>query len=122
MIDEKKLYEEIRQMKFASATSHLKVLNKIKEQPLLMPDEIKAMQWISVNDRLPDEPEPWTCPSYNVAVKMGNKLKAITCDWEKAKVRGKDVLRWMYRDWETDRKSTRLNSSHSGESRMPSSA
>ena len=26
------------------------------------------------------------------------------------------------RDWETDRKSTRLNSSHSGESRMPSSA
>ena len=27
-----------------------------------------------------------------------------------------------YRDWETDRKSTRLNSSHSGEPRMPSSA
>ena len=27
-----------------------------------------------------------------------------------------------YRDWETDRKSTRLNSSHSGEYRMPSSA
>ena len=27
-----------------------------------------------------------------------------------------------YRDWETDRKSTRLNSSHSGESRMPSSS
>ena len=28
----------------------------------------------------------------------------------------------QYRDWETDRKSTRLNSSHSGESLMPSSA
>ena len=28
----------------------------------------------------------------------------------------------QYRDWETDRKSTRLNSSHSGEARMPSSA
>ena len=27
-----------------------------------------------------------------------------------------------YRDWETDRKSTRLNSSHSGEARMPASA
>ena len=27
-----------------------------------------------------------------------------------------------YRDWETDRKSTRLNSSHSTRSRMPSSA
>ena len=29
---------------------------------------------------------------------------------------------WAYRDWETDRKSTRLNSSHSAKSRMPSSA
>ena len=32
------------------------------------------------------------------------------------------LMVWNYRDWETDRKSTRLNSSHSGESRMPSSA
>ena len=32
------------------------------------------------------------------------------------------ISRGVYRDWETDRKSTRLNSSHSGESRMPSSA
>ena len=32
----------------------------------------------------------------------------------------KDIVR--YRDWETDRKSTRLNSSHSAKSRMPSSA
>ena len=31
-------------------------------------------------------------------------------------------IRLLYRDWETDRKSTHLNSSHSGESRMPSSA
>ena len=30
--------------------------------------------------------------------------------------------RGVYRDWETDRKSTRLNSSHSAKSRMPSSA
>ena len=29
---------------------------------------------------------------------------------------------WWYRDWETDRKSTRLNSSHRSLSRMPSSA
>ena len=32
------------------------------------------------------------------------------------------IVELLYRDWETDRKSTRLNSSHSGESRMPSSA
>ena len=31
------------------------------------------------------------------------------------------IEKW-YRDWETDRKSTRLNSSHSAKSRMPSSA
>ena len=35
---------------------------------------------------------------------------------------GDKVICAGYRDWETDRKSTRLNSSHSGESRMPSSA
>ena len=37
------------------------------------------------------------------------------------KVEAVSTLGW-YRDWEKDRKSTRLNSSHSGESRMPSSA
>ena len=31
-------------------------------------------------------------------------------------------IEYGYRDWETDRKSTRLNSSHSAKSRMPSSA
>ena len=31
-------------------------------------------------------------------------------------------LLWLYRDWETDRKSTRLNSSHEIPSRLPSSA
>ena len=33
-----------------------------------------------------------------------------------------EVQQPAYRDWETDRKSTRLNSSHSAKSRMPSSA
>ena len=33
-----------------------------------------------------------------------------------------DMVVGVYRDWETDRKSTRLNSSHSAKSRMPSSA
>ena len=32
------------------------------------------------------------------------------------------VILQTYRDWETDRKSTRLNSSHITRSRMPSSA
>ena len=50
------------------------------------------------------------------------KLKAT----EPAKLINVDTYRdeyWgVYRDWETDRKSTRLNSSHSAKSRMPSSA
>ena len=33
-----------------------------------------------------------------------------------------EPLQELYRDWETDRKSTRLNSSQSAKSRMPSSA
>ena len=37
-------------------------------------------------------------------------------------LRGVSLAGAVYRDWETDRKSTRLNSSHSAKSRMPSSA
>ena len=33
-----------------------------------------------------------------------------------------EMIERAYRDWETDRKSTRLNSSHRSLSRMPSSA
>ena len=47
----------------------------------------------------------------------------------KITVGGQAIVRYMalpiigaYRDWETDRKSTRLNCSHSAKSRMPSSA
>ena len=36
--------------------------------------------------------------------------------------KGPSVANTPYRDWETDRKSTRLNSSHRSLSRMPSSA
>ena len=41
-------------------------------------------------------------------------LNRPVIDWEKSEN--------VYRDWETDRKSTRLNSSHITRSRMPSSA
>ena len=44
----------------------------------------------------------------------GLTINDVTPDWIRT--------RGFYRDWETDRKSTRLNSSHSGESRKPSSA
>ena len=38
------------------------------------------------------------------------------------KTKHEKLISECYRDWETDRKSTRLNSSHSAKSRMPSSA
>ena len=44
---------------------------------------------------------------------FGAKDLSSDADWE---------VHCRYRDWETDRKSTRLNSSHSAKSRMPSSA
>ena len=39
-----------------------------------------------------------------------------------SEIKGGTLRFQWYRDWETDRKSTRLNSSHSAKSRMPSSA
>ena len=56
--------------------------------------------------------------------KTSNELEEIFDDpWDKFKLDVDEKIGLeVYRDWETDRKSTRLNSSHSGESRMPSSA
>ena len=55
---------------------------------------------------------------------VANELIKITGDLD---IRERTLLKdWIYlrvyRDWETDRKSTRLNSSHITRSRMPSSA
>ena len=64
----------------------------------------------------------------------GNKQYIIGLDRRKVHIRKKSalvntliqssasILMACYRDWETDRKSTRLNSSHEIPSRMPSSA
>ena len=50
-----------------------------------------------------------------------NKRQAIEIA-ESFAIPGPTGEKGEYRDWETDRKSTRLNSSHSAKSRMPSSA
>ena len=50
-------------------------------------------------------------------------LKTMFCYLLYARyVRDSYIQDTYYRDWETDRKSTRLNSSHITRSRMPSSA
>ena len=53
---------------------------------------------------------------------LGDDYKSLTLGDALDNYKYFDKTEWLYRDWETDRKSTRLNSSHSGESRMPSSA
>ena len=49
-------------------------------------------------------------------------MKGRTEEEIKASIQKMKKIAEIYRDWETDRKSTRLNSSHSAKSRMPSSA
>ena len=52
---------------------------------------------------------------------VGELLPVFT-QWVNPNETFKIGYKGMYRDWETDRKSTRLNSSHEIPSRMPSSA
>ena len=68
-----------------------------------------------------DADEEWTC-SYNTLVKKLDEQFLETSRHEDAR-EAFDWIRMMPGEhFEVDRKSTRLNSSHSGESRMPSSA
>ena len=62
-----------------------------------------------------------SCPLSNLVIGGSKKLEDITVSYEGLRKNHGAVGRW-YRDWETDRKSTRLNSSHEFVSRMPSSA
>ena len=66
-----------------------------------------------------------------IGIEMANALSQIKLNESQAnkneaeanKIKGVDTeAQQAYRDWETDRKSTRLNSSHRSLSRMPSSA
>ena len=61
-------------------------------------------------------PVPYTPYAVYVAEEEEGKITVIN------PVENKTIGSIKYRDWETDRKSTRLNSSHSAKSRMPSSA
>ena len=56
-------------------------------------------------------------------LEIDNDVKRRTADMivEQTRMNIKSTMQ-SYRDWETDRKSTRLNSSHEIPSRMPSSA
>ena len=59
---------------------------------------------------------------YYTDYKISSKGKPFTEDETKDIEALEKQAESGYRDWETDRKSTRLNSSHITRSRMPSSA
>ena len=66
-----------------------------------------------------------TAAEYEEIMKLIQHLKDLLASKELRMQLIKDELIEIsnkYRDWETDRKSTRLNSSHEFVSRMPSSA
>ena len=62
--------------------------------------------------RITQNKEPITDVAQPIYMERG--VKMASCDIR--------TDRGLYRDWETDRKSTRLNSRHITRSRMPSSA
>ena len=63
-----------------------------------------------------------SCTNYKLYVDKAVELGQTAIAFTEHAVSYNWVDKKMYRDWETDRKSTRLNSSHSAKSRMPSSA
>ena len=56
------------------------------------------------------------------SIKEFGFLNPVIVDKDNGIIAGHGRVMAAYRDWETDRKSTRLNSSHEIPSRMPSSA
>lgn len=54
--------------------------------------------WVSVEERLPEDPSPYTSIECNVTYEMyGGKLKTTTMNFVKEKVRGKTVKRWRWK-------------------------
>ena len=92
--------------------------------------ELYGIEIVSVDDRNTNE-TTWFKDGHGktVAYFNGSSITPIDSKSVRSKEKNFDFdirnipkEQWRYRDWETDRKSTRLNSSHEIPSRMPSSA
>ena len=106
-MDKKKVKKLIENtIRFTKASDEDYIHGKVKSHIIntlqVALEELSKSDWVSVEDGLPEYCE-----------------KVFAYDKE---MQDYPFVNMRYRDWETDRKSTRLNSSHSGESRMPSSA
>ena len=75
----------------------------------------KAWDSFSLYIRTRDCLRTTNCASFGLCFTCGKRLHIKL-------LQAGHLIGGRYRDWETDRKSTRLNSSHRSLSRMPSSA
>ena len=109
-----------------SPTVRLKIANFLKGLPS---KEKTAIKNELLNGKVPDilkkEVDQSLKPSASNMKNSNSAASAIPTVSKKSGIMSSDLsteAKKCYRDWETDRKSTRLNSSHSAKSRMPSSA
>ena len=78
--------------------------------------------WLKFGDEAEYVPMNYGFKEENIPKYAGRDVFMFDFSWPKEQMLDLFRLANSYRDWETDRKSTRLNSSHSAKSRMPSSA
>ena len=100
MEDLDQLLAEVMKMKEEKAT-----YKEIFEKTGLTKDEMERIKGKIREQKIQEKKECMSAAQANMITKPREKYKGPS-----------------YRDWETDRKSTRLNSSHRSLSRMPSSA
>ena len=111
----------------------IQILDENRVEDSNSPEKIKASDWKYVKPPLWHGPkgvmgqEVWDKAVVKVTENYTKDAPYVAVAAVAKKISAKEgnpiiPKKEKYRDWETDRKSTRLNSSHSGEARMPSSA
>ena len=111
--------------KFTSETAGLNIENGIKRE--LLNAQLENIQKNTANliaKTLQTEAQTdlTELDIKNYQVKIENILADTNLKTDEDRIKAVQAAARYYRDWETDRKSTRLNSSHEIPSRMPSSA
>ena len=98
--------------------------NKEKEESILKQEQIDilANDVLEIINRKFKEKDLPDAAGYMSNANLVTNWCPTGCDILDLAISNRPYGGQVYRDWETDRKSTRLNSSHSAKSRMPSSA
>ena len=113
-----KSYEEQVKIVEKSIESNLEDENFDKERDKKLNEFLNKVHSLS-NNFVEISKDDIRNDSYSKPISIAYKKKNKNDEYKELKT---IKYKQLYRDWETDRKSTRLNSSHSAKSRMPSSA